>query len=407
MPSEHPYDIVLFGATGFTGALTAAYLASHAPAATRWALAGRSAAKLEALRTRLSVVDPACAGVTLLHADATDASSMQRLAAAARVLISAVGPYIRHGEPAVAACAEAGTDYLDISAESEFVDLMYLRYHGLAVSSGARIVHSCGFDSIPYDLGAYFTVARLPENVPIRLDAVARLGLKGRVGSGPRFSAGSLESALIALSRPRRLIRAHSQRLELEAQTAVRAARARRALPRYERSIGAWALPAPTIDRQVVLRSAVALDRYGPEFSYRQYVAVDSPLQAAGIACALAAVSLLAQPRATRKLLLRRVSPGTGPTPAQREGRSFTLRFSGAGGGRRVVSEIAGGDPGYGETSKMLAESALCLAHDELPPSAGQVTSAVAMGDALIQRLRSRGIAFSAQVTGEADGSPR
>jgi short subunit dehydrogenase-like uncharacterized protein len=395
MSAERTYDIVLFGATGFTGGLTAEYLADHAPAGTRWALAGRSAAKLEALRTRLSVINPACAGLPLLHADIADANSVRTLAALPRVLASTVGPYINHGEPIVAACAEAGTDYVDITAESEFVDLMYLRYHQQAVNSSARMVHCCGFDSIPYDLGAYFTVKQLPEDAPIRLEAFVRIGLKGPSATGARFSAGSLQSALTMLSRPRRLISTHLARRKLEAQPAGRRARTRQAVPRYERSIGAWVLPAPTIDRQVVLRSAAALDRYGPDFSYRQYVAVDRPLAAAGMACGVAAVFLLAQLRATRSLLLGRVNPGTGPTPAQREGRWFRLHFKGEGGGDRVVSEVSGGDPGYGETSKMLAESALSLAHDELAPTYGQLTPAAAMGEALIERLRRRGISFS------------
>ena len=154
-------------------------------------------------------------------------------------------------------------------------------------------------------------------------------------------------------------------------------------------------MPAPTIDRQVVLRSAVALDRYGPDFSYRQYVAIDRPLAAAGMACGVAAVFLLAQLGATRNLLLARIDPGAGPTRAQREDRSFTLHFKGEGGGGRVVTEVSGGDPGYSETSKMLAESALSLAHDQLATTYGQLTPAAAMGEALIERLRRRGISFS------------
>src|SRR5262249_47960065 len=139
------YDIVLFGATGFTGALTAQYLAEHAPAPAKIALAGRNRAKLEQLGT----------GLPLLQADVTEPKSLRALAESASTVISTVGPYLQYGEPLVAACAATGTDYVDLTGEPEFVDLMWLRYHAEAETTGARLVHCCGFDSIPHDLGTY------------------------------------------------------------------------------------------------------------------------------------------------------------------------------------------------------------------------------------------------------------
>src|SRR6478672_254368 len=159
LPADTPardHDIVVFGATGFTGELTAAYLAEHAPAGLRWALAGRNQSKLEAVRARLSRIDPALADLPLLRADTTDDASLKEVAASTRVVITTVGPYLLYGAPLVAACAEAGTDYVDLTGEPEFVDQMYLEHHETAVASGARIVHACGFDSIPHDLGVYF-----------------------------------------------------------------------------------------------------------------------------------------------------------------------------------------------------------------------------------------------------------
>src|SRR5947208_7736574 len=139
------HDVVLFGATGFTGALTAEYLAAHAPADCRWALAGRNRAKLEELRRKLSKVDAKLIDLPLLHADVTDAGSLRAVAESTRVLITTVGPYVEYGEPLVAACAESGTDYVDLTGEPEFVDRCYTRYHARAVETGARLVHSCGF----------------------------------------------------------------------------------------------------------------------------------------------------------------------------------------------------------------------------------------------------------------------
>ena len=136
--SDRDFDIVLFGATGFTGALTAEYLAAHAPARMRWALAGRNQTKLEKVRDQLAAIDPALAELELLIADTNDAASIADVAARARVVITTVGPYLSYGEPLVAACAEAGTDYVDLTGEPEFVDRMYVAHHATAERSGAR-----------------------------------------------------------------------------------------------------------------------------------------------------------------------------------------------------------------------------------------------------------------------------
>ncbi len=182
MRADRPYDLVLFGATGFTGGLTAEYLARHAPDRLRWALAGRNPDKLAAVRDRLAAIDPALADLPLLTADVTDPASLRAVAESARVVATTVGPYVHHGEPLVAACAAAGTDYLDITGEPEFVDRMYVRHHAEAVRTGARLVHACGFDSIPHDLGVWYTVKQLPADGPIAVD--------GYVRAGGRFSPG-------------------------------------------------------------------------------------------------------------------------------------------------------------------------------------------------------------------------
>ena len=253
------HDVVVFGATGFTGGLTAEYLAARAPESTSWALAGRNPAKLEATRARLANINPACAELDLLQADVDDPPSLRELAESTKVVISTVGPYIRYGEPLVAACAAAGTDYVDLTGEPEFVDEMWLRYHEQAEASGARLVHSCGFDSIPYDLGALFTVQQLPENVPISLEGYVRVG-----GS---FSGGTYHSAILIMSRLREGRRVARERRERESRPAGRNVKGAPGKPHHSDFGGGWAVPFPTIDPQTVLRSARALDRYGPDFS--------------------------------------------------------------------------------------------------------------------------------------------
>ncbi|MFD6184723.1 saccharopine dehydrogenase family protein [Streptomyces goshikiensis] len=383
---ERAYDVVLFGATGFVGALTAEYLAEHAPTGCRWALAGRDLAKLERLRERLTALDPACADLPLLRADARDAEALRELAASTRVLATTVGPYVWYGAELVAACAEAGTDYLDLTGEPEFVDRMYVEHDARARETGARLVHACGFDSIPADLGTYFTVNQLPEGVPLRVDGFLR--------TNALFSGGTLASALTAIGRgPQTLAAAHTRRLH-EPRLLGRRARGPLGAPRFSRETGTWALPLPVLDPRIVARSAAALDRYGPDFRYRHYASVQRLPMALGGTAALGATAAVAQLPPARRWLMSRWESGQGPDAARRASSWFTVRFVGEGGGRRVFTEVSGGDPGYGETAKMLAESALCLAYDALPDRAGQLTTAVAMGDALLDRLQKAGIRF-------------
>jgi short subunit dehydrogenase-like uncharacterized protein len=378
---QRELDVVVLGATGFTGALTAEYLAAHGPGATRWAVAGRNRGKLEALRDRLGV------DVQVLEADISDQASLRRVAEASRVVVTTVGPYLRYGEPVVAACAEAGTDYADLTGEPEFVDRMYLRYHATAQRTGARLVHACGFDSVPHDLGALFTVQQLPEGRPLRV--------RGYVSAGGVPSGGTIDSAVTSFARFRQAAAAHAERRRAEpGPGGARRVRTIPGRPGYDRDVRAWVLPLRSIDPQIVARSARALDRYGPDFSYSHFIAVRNPAVAAALTAGVAGSFALAQLPATRQLLLRLRPSGAGPTAGQRKKSWFRVRFIGEGGDRRVVTEVAGGDPGYGETSKMLAESALCLANDALPEATGQVTTAVAMGDALRARLEKAGISF-------------
>ncbi len=384
------FDLVLFGATGFTGGLTADYLAAHGPPEMRWALAGRSPEKLEAVVARLAAAEAVAPGPGIIVADAADLAAVREVAESARLVVSTVGPYSLYGAPLVAACAAAGTDYVDLTGEPEFVDRMWSEHHAAAERSGARLVHCCGFDSVPHDLGAYFTVKHLPEGVPLRVD--------GYVRSNAEFSGGTYHSAINAFARIR--------------QTRAEAVRRRRAEPRpagrevhdaglelsRDERLGGWILPLPTIDGPVVRRSAAALERYGPDFTYGHHLVLEHLATAAALVAGVAAVAVLAPLPPTRKLLLRLKAPGEGPSEERRARSWFKVTFVGEGGGERVVTEVAGGDPGYTETAKMLAESALCLAFDEgLPEVGGQVTTATAMGDALIERLRRAGIEFRVQ----------
>ena len=386
MADARDLDIVLFGATGFTGQLTAEYLARNAPAGLRWALAGRNLEKLEQLRIDLADLDPGLGDLELLQADVSDPASLAAVARRARVVITTVGPYLTYGEPLVAACAEAGTDYVDLTGEPEFVDRMYVAHHATAERTGARIVHACGFDSIPHDLGVRFTVEQLPSDAP--------LTVRGVVRASAMFSGGTFHSLMTAVSRARQMKQASAARRRSEPRPEGRSSRAVAGSPHRDPALGFWLLPLPTIDPIVVARSGAALASYGPKFRYSHYAGTKTLRNAVGGAAGVGTIAAVAQVKPLRNLLLGRIKPGEGPDESRRARSWFTVDFVGEGGGQQVHTRVSGGDPGYTETAKMLAESALSLALDDNPPTAGQVTTAQAMGEHLTARLQKAGMVF-------------
>ena len=383
MTDSRELDVVLFGATGFTGGLTAEYLARNGPDGLRWGLAGRNLGKLEQVRDALG---EAADGVELIVADSGDPVALADLAARTRVVLSTVGPYIGRGEPLVGACADAGTDYCDITGEGEFVDRMYVAHHETAVASGARLVHGCGFDSIPHDLGAMFTVEHLPADVPI--------DLRGVVRAGGLPSGGTFETALTGMSRVRHIREAAQARKRVEPRPEGRSSRAVAGKPHRDKVLGYWLLPLPTMDPAIVARSGAALPSYGPRFRYSHYAGTKTLPYAVGGAVAITGLGLASQLKLTRDLLMKWYPAGDGPDSERRKRSWFTVDFVGEAGGETVRTRVSGGDPGYTETAMMLAESGLCLAFDDNPPTAGQVTTAQAMGPHLLPRLEAGGMKF-------------
>ncbi len=389
---DRRYDIVLFGATGFTGGLAAEALARRAAGESgagpvRWAIAGRNADKLKRIRERLESISPAAASVGLIEASVDDSASLERLAEQARVLITTVGPYAELGEAVVAACVASGTDYVDITGEPAFVNRIIERYDAPARARGLRLVPCCGFDSIPPDLGVWFAVRELAAEGPVRVEAFVR--------SQGTFSGGTWHSAVGAMSRFREDRRAN------DALDRLPEAPGRRieALPwrvGREPAVAAWVCPLPTIDTQIILRSARFCPEYGRDFRYRHSARVGSLPWLVGGAAAVGTIFALAQLPPTRSLLLRVRDRGEGPSEAQRAKAFFEITLLAEGDGRRVLCRVRGGDPGYTETSKMVVEAALCLARDRdrLPERAGVLTPAAAMGEPLLERLRAVGIEF-------------
>jgi short subunit dehydrogenase-like uncharacterized protein len=378
-------DLVVFGATGFTGHLAVLYLAEHAPPALRWAIAGRDRAKLEAIRDEVRARFGREVGIVVARSD--DRASLDAMTADTRVVLTTVGPYAEHGEPLVASCVEHGADYVDITGEPEFVDRV-LDVHGeRAAQAGVRIVNCCGFDSIPHDLGAYFTVRELAPTGPVTME--------GFVQAGGGISGGTWHSAVGGMSRLSEQRRAARLRPKPTA-TGGRVVRGLAPKPRKEPDVRGWVLPMPTIDPQIVLRSARALEVYGPDFRYGHYVRVGSLATAVGLVAGVGAVAALSQLGPTRELLLKAKRRGEGPSEEVRRKGFFRVTFVARSGSEKIVTRVSGGEPGYTETSKMISECALALVfdRDRLPEAAGVLTTAVAMGDVLLERLIRAGIRF-------------
>ncbi|HJC59169.1 MAG TPA: saccharopine dehydrogenase NADP-binding domain-containing protein [Candidatus Dietzia intestinigallinarum] len=384
--SDRSFDIILYGATGFTGGLVADYLLRNMPEGGSWAVAGRNRTKLDAVAARLASEMPEVPAPGIVVADTQDTASLAEMVRSTRVLITTVGPYLEYGEPLVAACAEAGTDYVDLTGEPEFVDRMYLEYHDAAQASGARLVHACGFDSIPHDLGVFYTMKQVPEGVPVVI--------YGAVHADAQFSGGTFHSAIGQFARLREAARVARKRRRKEGGVPGRRIKSVQGRPHRDDVLERWLVPLPTIDPQVILRSAAALDSYGPDFTYTHYASVGSPVTATVGMVGVGAIALGSQVGPLRSQILKRIERGAGPSESRRARSSFDVTFVALAGGRRVITRVSGGDPGYTETSMMLAESGLCLAFDDLPALSGQLTTAQAMGDALLERVERGGLTF-------------
>ncbi len=375
------FDVVLFGATGFVGRLIAAYLAESAPSGLRWAIAGRSKDKLRSLHTSLQPRsgEPA---IGIVEANVDEPASLAAMAASTRVLLTTVGPYVRWGLPVASACVEAGAHYLDLTGEPAYVAGLVRNLDSRARERGVALVPCCGFDSIPADLGVFYTVLQLPEGVPLEV--------RGYMQADATASGGTLASALEILGD-----RSSGNRRTVAPEQSSDGRRIGSVRPKLHRNreLGIWGLPLPTVDPLIALRSAGMLGRYGPDFRYGHFIGQRRLPAALGMALAGGAFIGAAQLGPVKRLLTRMRPPGSGPSEERRARSWFRFRFVGEGGGERVITEISGGDPGYDETAKMVAESAILLAADGAREG-GVLTPAVALGQPLIERLGAVGLGF-------------
>jgi short subunit dehydrogenase-like uncharacterized protein len=405
--ADRDLDIVVYGATGYVGALVAEHLAQHAPAGTRIGLAGRNQQRLEKARTSIGAV---AAQWPVIVADIDDSEALDRLAARTTAVATTVGPYATYGMPMATACAKAGTHYCDLSGEVRFIRRAIDELDVTATASGARLVTACGFDSIPSDLGVLVLHEAVAAAGAGDLQDVTLVVTKvvGGVSGG---TLASIMGQIDEMRRSREVRRQLADPYSLSPDRGAEPDLGRQgdiAAIRRDAEVGGWTAPflMAGFNSRIVRRSnALSGYRYGPAMRYREVLGFDGG--AAGLAKATAAAGATAGLAAglalppTRKLLGRWLpSPGEGPSPEARAKGHFEIRIHGrTSTGEHFVADVAApGDPGYAATAVMMGESVLALAFDGdiLPNAAGVLTPATGLGHPLVERLRANGFTFDA-----------
>lgn len=403
--TQPDYDLIVFGATSFVGQILTHYLATTygVGAEVKWAIAGRSEGKLNSLKSELGAD---AAKLPVILADANDEAALAAMCRQTKVVISTVGPYALYGEPLIKACVSTGTDYCDLTGEVQWIRRMIERYEDQAKQSGARIVHCCGFDSIPSDMGVWYlqqqaeeTFGQPCQDVRMRVK-VAKGGLSGgtvasminvakEAGADPKLRKELANPFSICPPEHRSKTR----------QPSLKSAE-------FDKHFDVWLAPfvMGAINTRVVHRSnALQNARYGKEFTYDEAImtgkGTKGRLTAYGMVAALGAFFTASAIKPTRWLVEKLVpQPGEGPSPEDQEKGFYDLRFVGrTQDGKTMITKVTGDrDPGYGSTGKMLGEAGMCLAFDIKDDVAGGFwTPSSALDGKLLERLTSNaGLTF-------------
>jgi short subunit dehydrogenase-like uncharacterized protein len=399
--SERPYDVVLYGASGFVGKQTVQYFANHtSPEGVRWAIAGRNRQKLEAVRDAVGV------GVKVLVADSQDQRAIDAIVSQTRVMLNTAGPFALYANALVDACVRFRTHYVDITGETPWVKTLIDRYHAQATTDGTRIIPCCGFDSVPSDLGTYLVVRHLQQEL-----GVSCKGVNAYFQAFGGFNGGTLASAMNLYDSPGAAQMNHPFFLNPSASHSQAEVDRNRdpQTPSFDPNFNTWVAPffMGVVNTRIVRRSSALYEEwqepYGPEFTYQEYLKFDEPLawfKATGVTAALALFMGILQQSQTRSLLQPLLpKPGEGPSEQTMNQGWFTCELLGtAVDGRKVRGLIRDqGDPGNRATVKFVCEAALSLAlqTNELPGGqtrGGILTPATGIGDVLAARLRRAGM---------------
>ena len=379
MAESREHDIVIYGATGFTGKLVAEYMVEKQGHGLRWAMAGRSVDKLAAVRDELG----APADTPLIVADASDPASIKAMASSTRCVVTTVGPYQMYGTPLVAACAELGTHYVDLTGEPGWMHETIATFSDQAKASGARIVHSCGFDSIPFDLGVLYlqNIAQEKFGKPCQSVKARVRSMNGEFSGG---TAASLNATEAAVGENPDLLNVLLDPFSLTEGFTGPAQPADNKPMEDPDMDGAWVAPfiMAIINSKNVHRSNALMGHpYGEDFTYNEMMFTGPGDNGKAAAEFVASHNPLQGEHAP--------APGTGPSKEARENGNYDILFIGkTADGEEIRCAVSGDlDPGYGSTSRMLAESAVCLIEESTDLAGGLYTPAPAMGEKLIKRL--------------------
>ncbi|MEM6398196.1 MAG: saccharopine dehydrogenase NADP-binding domain-containing protein [Bacteroidota bacterium] len=396
MPTPREFDLIIFGASGFTGRLVAEYIFKQYGSGgsdLKWAMAGRNSDKLEEVRDEV-----ANRSVPIVVADSQDETSLNAMASRTKVICTTVGPYAKYGSKLVAACVANSTHYCDLTGEVQWMRRMIDQHHDEAKKQGVKIVHTCGFDSIPSDMGVYFAqleakkhTGQFATQINMRVRAA-----KGGISGGTYASLGNvMEEAAQDREVYQTLVDPYGLNPRGEQEGPDR--RDLRSV-KYDKVSKSYIFPfiMAGINTKVVRRShALAGYPYGKDFRYDEAMMGGKGFMGrmkSNVAALTLGTVMTAKPGSLRKKIVDRFlpDPGEGPSQSQRESGFYKLLFflSFADGQKSKVTVTGDRDPGYGSTSKMLAESAICLAKDELPDVSGVITPSIAMGETLLKRLQ-------------------
>lgn len=419
--SKRPYAVVLYGATSFVGQITAHYLAQFLSnkksaddsekSAVTWAIAGRDKEKLEKLQLELSKTqnnEETDKKVDIIIANSDDDTSLDEMTKQTQVIISTVGPYLKYGEPLIKSCVNNGTDYVDLTGEAIFIKDMMDKYQAKAQQTGARIVNSCGFDSIPSDLGVYFTQQQAEAKFNQQCDVIHMRvkAAKGGLSGGTIASMATIFEE-VGKDKARRKQVANPYLLNDDTD-APNVRQDNVSKPEYDSEHQRWLAPfvMASINTRIVHRSNQLLGyEYGREFKYDEAMwmkdGVKGQLSSYAMSAGLLGFATAMMIKPSRELLSKHVLPksGSGPSKSEQENGYFDIRFFGETSEKDSISTKVTGDkdPGYGSTSRMLAQSALCLAQDvtKAEVAGGFWTPASAMGNKLLTRLEDHaGLSF-------------
>ena len=374
---EKEYDLIIHGATGFTGQLICNYLYNHNDSkAIKWAISGRNASKLEPISKKYNV--------DLFQVDSFENKELDLIASKAKVIISVVGPYAIYGKQLIESCVNNNCHYLDITGESSFVQYIKNKYSQKAIETNTMLISCCGFESMPPDIGTYYSIKQLNEE---NIDIKCYMKTKGQISGGTwasflNISSGGKIKKKIQNNQPKKQ-------------------GTKNKILFYNKELKKWALIFPDIDQYIIRSSSKLIDGYGQNVRFVKYMLFKSLFKVAALLVPLFFILFLAKFKISKKWLESFIPSGTGPSKEDRAKHWFEYTLIGKTETQKIITKVKGGDPGYGETSKFVTEMALALIldADQLNHKKGVLTPAACAGDVMLERLQGAGIRFSHKIS--------